>query len=35
MKKNKTLVGMPFYEELYLDDLKRFCVGCERVEEDT
>ena len=29
-KTPKTLVGRPFDRELYLDDLKRFCDGCEK-----
>lgn len=29
-KQPKTLVGMPYHKELFLDDLKQFCVGCER-----
>ena len=33
-KKNKTIVCRPYVEEIYLDDLKRFCVGCEFEERE-
>ena len=32
MRKKKTLVGRPFDKEMYLDDLKMFCVGCQEIK---
>jgi len=29
-KKRKTLVGMPFHKELYIDDFRTFCIDCEQ-----